>query len=264
MYGRRPMPRMPSVGGFAGPPPRDLLVLLAVLFVTFTLQFFRLTAVIPSLLRLTPWVWQRGLLWQLATYPFVGFGRPDFWFLLELLILFWFGRDVYRQLGRVTFWRLAVVGSAVAAVLAVIVDLVMSLGGLGAPQPFVLMQGQRMLLALFIAAFATLNAHATIYFMFVLPIQARWFLWLEILIAFLGFLSTGDFPGFVGITAAVALTFGTLSRGGLARSWLQTRLRIQQWWLRTRLDRRRRQRNLTVIRGDKDRRPHDDGDRWVN
>jgi hypothetical protein len=48
--------------------------------------------------RLTPAV-LRGFVWQLVSYPFVGTGGPSIWFLLELLVLFWFGRDV--------FWRLA-------------------------------------------------------------------------------------------------------------------------------------------------------------
>jgi hypothetical protein len=147
---------------------------------------------------------------------------------------------------------------------AVAVDLVASLAGAGAALPFVLMQGQRMLLALMIAAFATLNAHATIYFLFVLPIQARWFLWIEILIAFIAFLATGDFAGFVGITFAVAVVFGTLSPGGLTRAWLRGKLRANQWWLRYRLERNRRKRRLTVIRGDKDKFPDDRSGPWVN
>jgi hypothetical protein len=255
---------MPTFGGFGGPPPRDVIVLLGVLFVTFTLQFFRLTAALPAVLRLTPAVWQKAYVWQILTYPFVGHGRPDLWFLLELLILFWFGRDVYRQLGRRTFWRLSLLGSAGAAVVATSVNIVMVLAGTATPAPFLIMQGQRMLLVLFIAAFATLNAHATIYLMFVLPIRARWFLWLEILFAFLGFLATGDFAGFVAITFAVALVFGSLSPGGLRRAYLQARLKANQWYLRYRLERNRQKRNLRVIRGDKKGLPDDDSDRWIN
>src|SRR5690349_4008990 len=84
--------------GFGGPPPRDVLILLAVVFVTFSLQFFESTALFVALLRLTPFVWQRGYLWQLFTYPFIGTGAPGIWFLLELLILYWFGRDIRYQL----------------------------------------------------------------------------------------------------------------------------------------------------------------------
>jgi hypothetical protein len=102
----RPGPR--GLGGFAGtsaPPPVDLLLVLAAVFVTFSMQFFETTAVVPALLRLTPAV-LRGFVWQLVTYPFVGTGGASIWFLLELLILFWFGRDVWWRLSRRRFWRL--------------------------------------------------------------------------------------------------------------------------------------------------------------
>ena len=53
-------------GGFAGsglPVPKDLVGILVALFVTFSLQFFESTALIPALLRLTPAVF-RGFIWQ--------------------------------------------------------------------------------------------------------------------------------------------------------------------------------------------------------
>ena len=46
----------PPGGGFlgrGGPPPRDIIAILVVLFVTYTLQFFDSTAALPELLRLT-------------------------------------------------------------------------------------------------------------------------------------------------------------------------------------------------------------------
>jgi hypothetical protein len=79
------------------------------------------------------------------------------------------------------------------------------------------MQGQRTLLAFAIAAFATLNRHATILLFFVLPIQARWFLWLEVLFAFIAFLATKDLAGFVGICVVVGGTYALLSAGGPGR-----------------------------------------------
>ena len=69
--------RVPLGGFGSGPIPRDLWILLGVLFATFSLQFFSSTALLPALLRLTPLAWQRGFVWQLATYPFIGFGGPS-------------------------------------------------------------------------------------------------------------------------------------------------------------------------------------------
>ena len=51
--------------------------------------------------------------------------------LLELLILYWFGRDVFWRLGRKGFWRLIVIASVSAAVVAVVIGLIMA--AVGAP-----------------------------------------------------------------------------------------------------------------------------------
>jgi hypothetical protein len=242
---------LPGFGGRGGPPPRDVLVLLGVVFATFSLQFFAATAPVVGLLRLTPEVWQRGFLWQLATYPLAGFGPPSLWFLLELLILFWFGRDVYAQLGPRRFRKVLAFGAIGAGVAATLVHLAASPIGWDGPLPFSLMQGQRMLIVILVAAFATLNRDATIYFMFVLPLRARWFLWLEILFAFLGFLGTHDLPGFLGICAAVGLTYFYLATGGGKRGFRESRLKLERWWIQQKLERNRRKRGLRVVPGDR-------------
>ena len=241
-------------GSFSGTPvPRDLIAVLAVLFVTFSMQFFDSLAIIPTVLRLTPAVFG-GFVWQIATYPFIGWGGSGLWFLLELLILFWFGRDVFWRLGREKFWLLMARAAVGAALAAVAVQLVMMLVGSGTATlaAFQLMQGQRILMAIVIAAFATLWGEATILLFFVLPVKARWFLWLEILFAFIGFLESKDFAGFCGISAAVFLTFTGLRSGGartLLHSWRQ---RAEVLILQRRLERLKRKRRFEVIDGDKD------------
>lgn len=239
--------------GLSGPVPRDIWILLGIVLGTFSLRFFAATAAIPALLQLTPSVWQRGFLWQLATYPFTGTGSPGFWFVLELLILFLFARTVFYQLGQKKFWQYLVAISVVAALVAVAVDLVGSLlpNGRPWPLPFALMQGQRMLLVVLIALFAVLNSRATILLFFVLPIQAKWFLLLEILFAFLGFLGTHDFPGFLGISAAVGAVVAWFQPGGINRYLREAWLRIQAMWFRFRLARAKEKRGLTVVPGGK-------------
>lgn len=246
--------------GFGGPPPRDLLILLAVVFVTFSLQFFAATAPLVALLRLTPAVWGYGFLWQLATYPLAGAGDPTLWILLELLIVYWFGRDVFWRLGRRNFWKLLAWAAISAALVAVGVDLAGRLLGFVHPQPFLLMQGQRMLLAITICAFASLYRDATILLFFVLPVQARWFIPLEILFTFIAFLRTRDLAGFLGVCAAVAVTWSLLTRGGLRRGLRELWLRLQQRWMRWRLERLRRRRGLRVVKGGGGRSGGDGGD----
>ena len=243
---------MPTFGGFGSgmAPPRDVIALLVVVFVTFVCQFFDATQGLIEPLRLSAEVWQRGFLWQLVTYPVIGTGNPSFWFLIELVILFWFGRDVYYRLGRKLFWRTLFVGTLLAGGTAVLVQAVAYLfTGLAAP--IVLLQGQHVLVVLLIAAFATLFADATIYLFFVLPVRARWFLWIEIALAFMGYLQSKDLAGFLGICAAVGGVWFFL-HGGLRkvkRSPREAWLRLQRWWIERKLKRMRKQRGFTVIPG---------------
>ncbi|HKH43642.1 MAG TPA: hypothetical protein VKM72_03170, partial [Thermoanaerobaculia bacterium] len=149
-------------GGLTGPIPRDLLVLFGVLFATFAMQYFEATQVIIQLLRLTPLVWQRGFVWEVATYPFIGYGGGIF-FLISLIFLYLFARDVFLGLGRRHFWRLVLAAAIGSALVALLADALGRLAGFAAPEPFSLMQGQLVLWAVFVAAFATANRGATIY-----------------------------------------------------------------------------------------------------
>jgi len=252
--------QQPTGGGFglSGPVPRDLVVLLSVVLATFSLQFFESTRGLHLLLSLTPAVWRQGLLWQLVTYPFAGVGAPSFWFLLELLILFLFGRTVFFQLGRRAFWRWLMMVCLAGALVAVLVDVLASGVSEGPSTAFFLMQGQHMLLTVSIAAFATLNRGATILLFFVLPVQAKWFLLLEILFAFMGFLSTHDLPGFLGLVSGVGLTFAYLSVGSTGGQLRRLWLTIQQQWITFRLRSMRKKSGLKIVKDE------EDDDRWVH
>ena len=260
----------PSFGGLGGPVPRDVVILLAVVFATFTFQFFEATRAIPALLRLTPEVWRSGHIWRIVTYPLAGQGGPGIWFLLELLILYWFSRDVFRQLGRRRFWSVLAGGTVAAGLAAVATELLaVWIPGASGPVPFTLLQGQRTLLVIVIAAFATVFGHATIYLFFILPVQARWFLWIEILFAFMGFLGTRDLAGFVGLCVAVAVTNRTLASSRLDRSLRELWLRLEQRRIRWKLERMRRQRGMRLIKGKGGGKSSDDDERrrrepWVH
>jgi hypothetical protein len=131
------------------------------------------------------------------------------------------------------------------------------------PAPIVLLQGQRMLVVIVIAAFATLYQNATIYLFFVLPVQARWFLWLEILFAFMGFLGTGDLAGFLGITAAVGMVYNILTGGNLRRTSRELWLRFEQQRMRRKLAIMRRKRGLRIVK-DESEDPPERRDPWVH
>lgn len=258
-------------GGLGGAIPRDLLFIAGALLVTVTLSSFASTAWIPRLLTLTPDVWQRGFLWQLATYLFVESNGPSFWFVINLILLFLWGRDVYWGLGRRHFWRLLMFASIGAGVLAALVDLAMTLGGAPrwTPYPFALMRNWA-LLAVLLAAWARAHRGATVLFMFILPIEAGWFVGLELLMAFLGLLTTRDVAGFVGLCAAIGIAWTYIGKGGRIglgkRDLREYRLRLERWWIQQKLNRARKKRGFRVIPGEKDSRSGRGGGRdpWVH
>jgi hypothetical protein len=257
-----------GLGGLSSgmPTPRDIVAILIVLLATLALGSFASTAIVPALLQLSPAVYV-GQVWRLVSYPFIGAGAPSFWFLIALLMVFWFGRDIFWKLGRRRFWKILLISSAGAAVAAALVQLLLLLAGVQIPLAsiFGLMQGQNMMLTIFIAAFANLFGEATILFMFVLPIKARWFLWLEILIAFVAFLGSKDFAGFIGVATAVGLTTAQLTPGGPRHLLWRWRKQLDRLIVQLRLARLRRRRRFDVFDGrGGDDRDRGGPDRWVH
>ncbi|HWM92985.1 MAG TPA: hypothetical protein VN493_19635 [Thermoanaerobaculia bacterium] len=256
-------------GGLSGPFPPDLLILAGVLLLSVTLSAFESTRFIPQLLTITPLVWQSLFLWQVVTYPFIETGGPSLWFILTLVMLFLWGRDVYWGLGRRHFWRLLLFAGIGAGIIAALVDLALTLSGWIAPNRLVMMQGWT-LLAILLAAWARAHRGATILFMFILPIQAEYYVILELLLAFLGFLGTRDVAGFVGICTAIGLGWYYVDRSGRIglrkKDLREYRLRMERWWIQQKLNRAKKKRGFRVIPGDKPGAP-DRGPRkgpWVN
>ncbi len=252
MYPRRTTTTPPfgGFGGLTGPIPRDLLILFGVLFATFSLQYF-VDDFYILLFRLTPAVWMRGFVWQMVTYPFMGYGGGIF-FLISLIFLYLFARDVFYGLGRRHFWRMVLAATVGSALVALVVDALGRLTGWAVAEPFSLMQGQSLLWALFVAAFATANRGATIY-LIIFPIEARWFLALEVLIVFIGFLQSKDLAGFLGMCTAIAIGYGYIRSGGKGIKLRELRLRMERRWIQWKLDRNKRKRGFRVIPGEGER-----------
>jgi hypothetical protein len=247
--------------GLGGPVPRDLAALIAVLFITYSLQFFESTGVAMAVLRIGPLTWHAAMVWQVLTYPFVGWGAASLWFPLQLLILYWFGRDVFAGLGRRHFWRLIAWCTLVGGLVAILTDVCQwALGEPPANPLFPILQGQQLLIAIFVTAFATANRQAQILLFFILPIQARFFIAIEVVIAFILFLETHDLPGFLGLCAAIAIAFVYVRDGGIARGLRQSRLRLERWWLQRRLAATRRRRGFRVVPRD----PRSGSDDWLH
>ena len=236
-------------GGLNGP-PIDIKALMAVLFVLFTAAYVPPLQPFIKLLYLDPQMITKGYFWQLLTYA-VAPDTSGLWFLVSMLILFMFGRDVFRMLGRRKFWRMLFGATLSASVVAMTVQgLMQLLGWQWSRVPLTLMHGSEILLSIMVAAFATVYPSATIRLFFVLPVRARSFLWIEILLAFvLGFLPSGDVAGFLGICTAVGMTYALLT-GGLKRNLRELRLRFERWWINQRLQRMKKRRGFRVVKPD--------------
>ena len=263
--GGGPYARRMSFGGLSGPHARDLLLLVAVLFVTFSMQFLPGLAFVPDLMRLSSSVWQQGMLWQLVTYAAAGWGGPSIWFLLGLLIFYMFANDLRWSLGKRRFWNLLWMSAGAAALVACLVQVLLQSAGGEGRTAFVLMQGQQMLLAIVIAGFALTRGNATIMLFFVLPIRAKWFIWIEIAFAWIGLLRSGDFAGFLGICTAIGAVFVLLRPGRTKGLMREMQLRYERWYVKQKLSRGRRR--FRVVPGGKKPKDEDDSVRrgpWVN
>jgi hypothetical protein len=252
-WDRPPMGGGPSFGGFEPPPP-DILFLLAALFVSFSLSAFEGTAILVLLLQLTPALWKLGFVWQLLTYPLAA-EFSGFFFLLALFMVYQFGSAPFRRLGRKEFWKVFLLATVLGGAAAVATQLVLETAGLAQRADFVLMQGERMTLAVVTALFATLFAHQTILFFFILPIPARALLWIELVLAFVAFLATKDFAGFVGIAAGVGTVWFWLTGRGPRRLFAEWERRYQVWRTRRRYEKLKKKSGMRVVGKD---------DRWVN
>jgi hypothetical protein len=252
VYGNQSYGRQPMGFGSGGRPYRDVLILIGVLFVTYSMARLGVTAMQYAYLSTD--VFRAGHLWRLLTYAFAGFPtQGSIWFLITLLILYWFSQDVYRALGQKSFRWMLLSSVLAASIAATLTQLILTFLGAGAVVDFYpLMQGQYVMATIMIAAFAVLYGHATIYFMFVIPIRARWFLWIEILLAFMGYLDSRDFAGFVGLCAAVGMTYSVLTTGSLRRTLKEIRLRVERRYLELKMKRLRARRGMRIVKKDDD------------
>lgn len=242
MIGSQARGRGPIDFGLDGPYPRDILVLMGVLFATFSLD--ALAAHWTAPFRLGTEAWESFSVWRVVTYPFfAGYGSA-----LGLIIGLWmilvFGKQVFFYVGRRAFWRTFFIATTGAGLVALLVRFLMDLVGMApAVAPglgFSLMDGQYMVLTILITGFAVLYGHLTIYLFFVLPVRASWFIGLEILFSFLGFLSSRDLAGFLGVCTAVILTYFLFSGVSPKRFLHEMRLRFQKRLIEARMRRMRK------------------------
>lgn len=242
MIGSQRRGRGPIDFGLEGPHPKDILVLIGILFATFSVD--ALAPHVTALFKLSGDALGSFSLWRVLTYPFVVGHGSTFGLLIGLWMVLIFGKQVFFYVGRRAFWRAFFIASVGAGLVALGVKALLDWMGFAAaahPQlVFSLMDGQYMVLTVLITGFAVLYGHLTVYLFFILPVRASWFIGLEIVFSFLGFLTSRDLPGFVGSCTAVLLAYFLFSGVSPRRFIHELRLRLHKRLIEARLRRARR------------------------
>ena len=250
--------RHPSSFGIGGYFPRGVKWLLIVNFAIFVfLFFFGIMAPMAArgaldLLGLRASAFIRGAVWQPFTYMFLhdpgGFGH----ILFNMLTLWMFGADLERDWGLERFLKYYLVCGVGAGLCDVAVNLVLGAGVISTIGSSGAIYG-------ILLAFGLLYPTRTVYFSFLFPIQAKYFVLIMGLIAFMS--SFNRASAVSNVAHLGGMLFGFL--------YLRSRLRLGglHWDVFTRFQRWRRRRTrqkfqVYMRKLDQDRDRH--RDRWVN
>ncbi len=151
----------------------------------------------------TPSALQEGHVWTLLTYPFVHDIRQEgIWFALEMLMFFWFGREVESAIGRKP---LGMLYAALAVVPALIGAGVAPWLGAG-----VFTGSSTISFAVFLA-FCALHPEAQFFF----GLPAKWVGWILMAVYSLTYFAGRDWPGGVQLWASALLAVGWVRQGGM-------------------------------------------------
>ena len=210
------------IEGGRGAPPRYSIVILACLVGTLIVGMFEESQPWLDWLRLGPELWERGCVWKLVTYAFVSYGGVGLKTILPIALIYWFSTELEGWIGRDRTRMLILVGVPLAGALAAGGQLAAASVGLApCKHPFWMMQGQQVLLALVVGAYAACNRRAALkrlQFLFGLTIPSRWLVWVQLGWALMAFASTRDVAGFIGIATATGWGWWVAIRAEMSRT----------------------------------------------
>lgn len=146
-----------------------------------------------------------GQVWTLVTYPFVHDIRQEgIWFALEMLMFFWFGREVESAMGRKSL-GLLYVGLTVGPALL--------LAGLAPWLGSSILAGSGTIHFAIFLAFCALHPGAQFFF----GLAARWVGWILMAVYSLTYFASRDWQGGIQLWATGLLAVAWVRAGGL--SW---------------------------------------------
>ena len=151
----------------------------------------------------TPAALQEGYVWTLLTYPFVHDIRQEgIWFAMEMLMFFWFGREVESAIGRKPMAWLYVVLAVVPALL---------LAGLAPWLGSGVLAGSSTISFAVFLGFCALHPGAQ----FFIGLSARWVGWILLAVYSLIYFAGRDWVGGVQMWTTAGLAVGWVRRGGM-------------------------------------------------
>ena len=151
-------------------------------------------------------VWQ-GKIWQLFTYPFVQ--TPSIWFAIEMLMLYWFGKEVEKFVGRKAYFTLYL---ALILIPSLFLTIIGKFGGL-----YSLSSSNHIHFSIFIA-FATIYPNAVLLF----GILAKYVAYIYLGIASLQFFATHNWIFLLLLWLNCAVAFCGMKLAGVQGGF--------DWW----------------------------------
>lgn len=194
-----------TVTGARGRPPDFVVALLVLLGAGMIADAFVELRPLVAWLRLDPAVWQHGQLWRLVTFGLVGEGGLSLWGAMQLVVIYWFTVELCVLMGAARVRVLLLGGIVIAGSAAVLTQLAWEgVGGERSPFAFWMVQGQRIVMAIVVPAFASRHLHTTLEtpLLFGLPIPSRWLIALQLLFALATFAALRDTGGMMGVLVA--------------------------------------------------------------
>lgn len=204
MFQRSPLRELAASA--RGRPPRFLAALLATLATGLLADAFFELRPLVELLRLDAAVWERGQLWRLVTFAFVGEGGLGLWSVVQLALIYWFAMELCVFIGERRTQVLVLGGIAIAGVTAASVQFAWEVGGGRSSEfAFAMVQGQRCVIAILLPAFAVRHRHSVLvetHLLFGLPVPTKWLIPMQLIGALASFAALRDVGGFAGVLAA--------------------------------------------------------------
>jgi hypothetical protein len=191
------------ISGTRGPAPKFLTAMVVLLTAGCIAELFEQARPWLELARLGPAVWERGEVWRVVTFGFVGSGQLGLTTVLQIACVYWLAIELSASIG-VRRTRVLLLGAMVGSGLAgATAQYLIELGGVPrGSHPFDMMQGQRIVLAISVAGFAAVNRQVNITrlrLLYGLTIPSRWLIPLQVGSALIELGLTRDVGGFCGL-----------------------------------------------------------------